>query len=715
MRRHQPSVPAWFTAATLAAALLILAPPLAAQTRIELLGRIVDAATNRPVADALVSAGESEPARSGVDGRFRLHLTTAGELEVRVSREGYGEARVRGWSVGEETIRLTPHPLPLDELVVTASRRTQALKDVPVATEVVGRTEILQTGASDLSAVLSERTGASVEGGHPVGTGVMLQGLGSERVLILVDGQPMIGRLSGRVDLTRVPLANVERVEIVKGPQSTLYGSDAMGGVVNVITRDIGNGSWGGGMGVTGGSRGRLELHADVRGGGGPLDFVAEAGRRTIDLVPGLQQESGTYASRLDAAARVRWQTSADREVTASATVLDERQRWSTGQLFNFADNRQLSGRLAGAWRAGAHHFAPTLYATEFRHLARRGTAAEPLAGSGELEVQRLVEAEMLYSVTRDAVVLDAGIEARRELIRSDRVLGGRRSHHSAEPFVQLTVGGGVWSLVPGMRMSWSDRWGAHWTPRVAGLFRPIESLAIRAAVGSGYRAPDFKELYMEFLNVGPGFGYVVRGNPDVRPESSRSVSAGVEWAGERLYLRAQAFYNRFEDFIETRETGDSSGVLIFVYENVENGTTRGLELEAGVTWGGTRAEIGWSLLAAERAGTGEPLLGRPRRSGRFLLSHALPFGTRVSATAVHTGSTPTRFEGGTTVVREPFTRVDFRVAQALPRDLELAVGIDNLADVVPVDWPGYSGRQLHLGMTWRFGHNDLVDFPRED
>src|SRR5690606_6114811 len=108
----------------------------------------------------------------------------------------------------------------------------QQLKDVPVATEVVAREEIERTGAADLSAVLVERTGISVEGGHPVGTGIMLQGLGSERVLVLVDGQPYIGRLSGSLDLSRVPVSLIERVEVVKGPQSTLYGSDAMGGVV---------------------------------------------------------------------------------------------------------------------------------------------------------------------------------------------------------------------------------------------------------------------------------------------------------------------------------------------------------------------------------------------------------------------------------------------------------------------------------------------------
>src|SRR5690606_37747334 len=114
------------------------------------------------------------------------------------------------------------------------------LADVPVPTEVVSAEEIRRSGASDVAAVLVERTGIQLQGGHPAGSGLMLQGLGSERVLVLVDGQPFIGRLSGQIDLSRLPAAVIERIEVVKGPQSTLYGSEAMVGVVNVITRPVG-------------------------------------------------------------------------------------------------------------------------------------------------------------------------------------------------------------------------------------------------------------------------------------------------------------------------------------------------------------------------------------------------------------------------------------------------------------------------------------------
>src|SRR5687768_17706765 len=128
----------------------------------------------------------------------------------------------------------------LERVVVTSSRRAQRLKDSPVSVEVIPREEIRRSGASDLASLLVERAGIDLQGGHPAGEGVMLQGIGSERVLILLDGQPLAGRISGVFDVSRIPTAMVERVEVVKGPQSTLYGTEAMGGVVNIITRTPG-------------------------------------------------------------------------------------------------------------------------------------------------------------------------------------------------------------------------------------------------------------------------------------------------------------------------------------------------------------------------------------------------------------------------------------------------------------------------------------------
>lgn len=499
----------------------------------------------------------------------------------------------------------------------------------------------------------------------------------------------------------------IERVEVVKGPQSTLYGSEAMGGVVNVITRDPEGSVWTTSVAATAGNQGRLDLTASGVGGTGPLSGVVDIGRRSLDLAPGRQGESGGLSDRWNAHAKLDWRTPGDGlRLEASGLLLTEDQRWRNGQLYPFADNTQWSGRLGAVWETGVHRLTPTLYTTSLDHLSRRAISKEAVPGTGEKETQRLVEAEVLYGLTLGDHSLDAGIEARREAIRSDRVAGDGRTQQTAEAFIQSTFVWGRVSVVPGLRVSWSDPWGRHETPRVAAMYRPVPKVAIRVSAGEGFRAPAFKDLYMEFLNIGPDFGYTVRGNPDLRPEVSQNITASVEWAGARTYLRVQAFENRFDDFIETRAVGDSSGVTVYTYGNVDDGRTRGGEIEAGAALDGLRFEAGYSVLSTERAETGEPLLGRPERSARATVGYSHPSGFRFSMTGIRTGRTAmSRTESGT-AWREPFTRFDLRAAQELPGGFELVAGVDNVFDRRVDEWPGFTGRHLYTTVSWRAAGN---------
>lgn len=688
------------------AAALALAAGTAAAQEGALRGRVVEAGSGAPVAGARVEVAgpRSAAAVTGPDGSWSVAALPEGGYTLRVERAGYAastvEVRVPG--AGPVRIGLTPQALALDALVVTASRRMQALKDAPVATEVVTREEIARTGASDLASVLTERTGIQLEGGHPVGAGVMIQGLGSERVLVLLDGEPLVGRISGNLDLSRIPAASVERVEVVKGPQSTLYGSEAMGGVVNIVTRGPGGDGWAAGAQLATGTQGRVDASGSLRGGTGALGWSADVGRRRVETVPGHAGAGGAQSERRDGLAKVRWAPDSAVRVEGSVRLLDERQSWRSGQLVYFADNREWSARLGADLRSGRHRVAPAVYATAFDHLARRGLGAAPPASTGDSEVQRLFEGEVLYGGTFGSFLLDAGVEGRAEGIRSDRVTGRDRTLGHAESFVQGTWTGAGWSVVPGARLTHSERWGTHLTPHVAVLLRPSASLALRASAGAGYRAPAFKELYMEFLNATPSFSYAVRGNPDLRPESSRNFSLGAEWATDRFYLRGQAFDNRFDDFIETRLHGDSAGVTLYTYGNVARGVTRGLDVETGAVWGGARGEAGYGLLLTEDEATGDPLLGRPRHSARGMLELPLPAGIRAALTGSWTGTTPLRrTEEGGLVERAGFFRADVRVARTLPHGLTVSAGADNLLDARPDEWPGYAGRHLYLALGW--------------
>lgn len=650
------------------------ASPLRAQVR------VVDASTGRRIDAAEVRA--------------------IGADSLLVRAIGYRATRVGGDATN---VALTPLALALDQVVITAARREQRLADVVTTTEVVSAAAIARTGASDLGSALSATTGVELSGGMPAGTGVMLQGIGSERVLILLDGHPLPGRIAGEFDVSRIPTASIERIEIVKGAQSTLYGSEAMGGVVNVITKRAERGRPFATAQAIAGSRNRLD--GTLAGGGtvGPVAVRVEGGRRAIETAPGRADERGAQSTRLDGSTRLEWRASERTTVEASALVLDERQRWLSGSLYSFGDNLQVTSRVSAEHNrgAGGTRVRVSAFGSSYDHLSRASTQPQPIRGdTGQRQVQRLFQGE--FAVTRPVGphLLDAGVQLRQDDTRSVRIPGGRRVLQTVEPSAQLEASlTKRISLTAGARVSHSTRWGTHATPRVAARVRLTDALTLRAAAGSGFRAPDFRELYMRFANQSAG--YAVHGNEDLRPETSRSLTAGLEWVRPEGFLRAQLFHNRYRGFIETRIISAPGEPPLYQYGNVDDGQTRGAELEGAFAMRALRLDAGYSLLATRDDATGEALLGRPTHSARAAAAHPLPFGARASMTAHYTGRTPMQRDSSGASYREAYPRLDLRVARPVTRDAELAFQVENAFDRRPASWAGYTGRQFTLGMNW--------------
>jgi outer membrane receptor for ferrienterochelin and colicins len=697
----------------MAALVVVVAPAVAAaQTPAPpaLCGRVLDAATSSALENAEVlvtaSGGDTLRARTGTRGEWQVSGAEGDAYTIRVRRPGYAAAAITARAPEQgrclAPVRLTPLPFLLDATVISAARREQRLKDAVAATELISRREIERSGASDVATVLAEHTGIQLDGGTPAGAGVFLQGLGSQHVLVLLDGQPLVGRVNGNFDVSRLPTGMVERVEVVKGPQSTLYGSEAMGGVINVVTREAAADALSGGLSMVGGSEGRRDVNAHAQGGRGPVRATLDVGNRHVDLAPGVSGNNGTYATRWDGQLKAQWQATDDVDAFASVVGIVEDQRYRVGQLYQFSDNEQWAARAGAAWRLGAHTVTPLVYLSRFGHHSRASTNPVPLAGSGQEDVQQLTELEVTYSGPVLSGTMDAGVEWRHERITADRVEGHTRSLTGVEPFAQLTWTRGDVSVTPGARVSVHEQWGTTVTPRLAALWRPIPALGVRASVGRGFRAPDFKELYISFVNEAAG--YAVVGNADLRPESSTSASLDMEWSTADWLLHANTFHNRFTNFIESVDAGAPG---TFTYANVADGTTSGVETEAAYVVGALRVDGGYGWLRARDGATGGPLLGRAEHSARFGLAYALPFGLRASAHALYTGRTPTQRDasGAVSATRDPFTRLNLRFVQELPQAISVSVGVDNLLDQEPEQgWPGFAGRTLYAGLAWSMG-----------
>lgn len=691
-----------------------------------LAGQVVDAGNGKPVEGAIVTidpiaapgsnvstraivdstdlaSARSMASETAADGRFRFEIAGGGRYRAVVRAPGYArlERTLEPTDLdGLLVLALRAVPVALDAMTITASRREQRLADAIVPTVLISRREIEESGASDVASVLTEQTGVQLDAGVPAGAGVQLQGFGDRRVLILLDGQPLVGRINGNLDLARLPLAMVSHIEIVKGPQSTLFGSDAIGGVVNVVTRRNRIAPASIVVSATGGSQGRRDVDVGLTQTLGGVEYSADVGRHETALTSGVSGNDGTFARSWNGRGSADYRLAPGRELFASLFGVLEEQRYRTGQIYRFSDNDQWSGRAGARLQHGAHRLVPLFYVSRFTHLSRGALAPRPVSDSGARDVQTLYEAELAYNGLFSRTAIDAGVELRREQISADRVPGGTRSLDGVESFGQLTLPLGTVSLAAGGRVSHSEQWGTSATPRLAALWRPAEPLGIRASISRGFRAPDFKEMYLEFVNQSAG--YAVMGNPALKPERSTSAALSVEWAGSSLYSSAEVFAHDYTNFIQS-VLADDAGT--YSYDNVGRGTSRGLELDVAATAGNLRGEAGYALLRTRDHATRQALLGRAEHSGRASLALAPRRLPRLSITGIFTGSAPLQRDASGNVIREQagYARMDIRVAHDVRRDLTLSLGADNVFDrQLGTDWPGYTGRRVYAGASWR-------------
>ncbi len=707
-RRAAPS-------AIAAAACVLLAATAAAQPE----GRVHDRESGAAVVGARLewlaveAAGggaESATRTSDARGIFRVAPAWGPDGAVVVTALGYrrrtvdvGEAAALGWRIA-----LDRDPIALDPIVVTAGGRPRPRSEVAVPVETVEATEIAGSGAASVDRLLAELPGLQASPALPTGSVLLIRGIGGPRVLVLLDGRPAPGSLIENRDLSRMSLAGVDRVEVVKGPLSSRYGSDALGGVVNLITRPPDSGFRLEGR-VLSGTAGRRQAHATASGGG-RLRVRATGAWRQVDEAPlSVGGDGEAFARVWDLRSELGFDASRRWKLGGGWNFLRERQRWPVGGGFSgFNDNRGLSGWLearratdVGDWRTG-------VFLQDYVHLYRSARGDAPVEGDDEAQREREARATGAYSAALGDHRIDAGLEIATRNVRSpDKLVEERVGDAQAALFAQDAWRRGANTWTAGARVTWNSRWGTNVSPTL-GWVRPAgSSLRLRATAARGFRAPSFKELTWRFANVGAG--YALQGFPDLAPERSWSLSGGAEWsprAGVRV--DAEGYWNRIDDLIESGFVGAApSGLLIYSPRNVSQVTTRGFEIGARAVSGRGAVAVGYAYLNARSPASDAPLDRRPSHSARVRGSWTLaaPTGARLDATAHLTGEAPIlgSARGGEPArvgAQERFFAIDVQASVALWRRLELVVGVDNALDARPGGWRGLVERRFRVGVA---------------
>jgi vitamin B12 transporter len=608
---------------------------------------------------------------------------------------------------------LLPNHSLADEptVVITANRIATPEAELGSATSVLTAQDLETRQTQEVYDILQQVPGLELTntGGRGGTTAVRLRGFDEQDVKVLIDGIEVAdpSATASYYDFTDLTAAGIQRIEVVRGPQSTLYGSDAMGGVINITTKS-GHDDPGETVSLEGGSFGTLDGMAALRGVSGPLDYAATVSGLETDGIVAAEPKNGNSQKdpydNFTATLKLGLTLAPNATITTVFRAVDENHTYPgysavTGlpadQILpvNASTTQEYYGRVEGDLKLG-----PVTNTLGVNVTAIDRDYAGPYPGWYDGKTNA-VDYQGIWTI-EPAWKLAFGGETREEdyadntgLTASQRTDGGW-AELDGSPLEALV-------LTAGLRGDRVESGASAITYRLTASYGiPGESgLRLHASWGTGFKAPS---LYQEFANE-PG---VVEGDPKLKPERSRGWDAGIEeraWDG-RLVADVTYFSNRITDLIDGFYLPDYT----YKYGNVDRATTDGVETSVRATLTPDLDLTGaWTWLEAQD-GTGTELLRRPHQTIAGTATWSPVEGVRAFASATWI-SAETDDDFATypaSVVRlTPYTVLALGASWQATTSLSLHARIENLTDRRYEDVLGYAamGRAAYAGATVSF------------
>ncbi|OQP58554.1 hypothetical protein A4R26_03620 [Niastella populi] len=664
----------------------------------------------------------------------------------------------------------------LEEVVVTATRTPRTVNNVPVPVTVIGQNRIERIGALRLNEVLMEQVGLQIITDH--GTGIQLQGLSADYILILIDGEPVIGRTAGTLDLTRLAVGNIQRIEIVKGPSSSLYGSEAMGGVINIITKKMPSA-------LTGQVRARARRYNTV-------DLTAEAGKQNNNwgwyLFANRLSTDGYYTTdsiskaipayaALTLNPKLHFKLSRSVELTLNTRFYIEEQKNNQGvqettglhMLKERSRNTDINISPVLTFKpSDQYRLQVRNYITAYRTKTTIDYQPENKLYDESFFRQLFNRSEVQYDHTFSGVHTGTlGIGNIIETVEATRYDDGNKlsqqyifGQHQWMPSKQF-------NMVAGFRYDRHNQYSDRFSPKLALRWNINSKVSVQASAGGGYKAPDFRQLLLNFTN--PLAGYSVFGTSvvaagiarlqqegqlssiyvepaaiqNIKAERSVAFNVSVRYdLFKNVNAQLNLFRNNINDLIDTRPIAlKTNGQNVFSYFNYNKVFTQGLEFQASYSLPfGLQLSAAYQYLDAKdvtvwdnvKAGTVYyrdqatnvdkkvkrrnygGLYNRSKHSGNIkLLYDNNRYDFNVSLRGIYRG----KFGFGgdvnsNAILDDPAEYADgYTVwnlsAQKFIKKITIEAGVNNLFRATSTYDAGLAGRQWYVGAAFRFVKSD--------
>ena len=619
--------------------------------------------------------------------------------------------------------------LNLDEVVITGTRVPKLLKDTPVQTILITSKDIERTDATDIQGLL-QAVLPGVEFSYTMNQQVHLNfgGFGGQSILFLVDGERMAGETLDDVDFSRVDMNNVERIEIVRGASSALYGSNAGGGVINIITK---------------GASKKCDLDLDFRfGRHADRRYMLSLGNNFTHFQNSLSVTTSRMSSysvhnkpgaeaavvstifghkTLNVREQIMWKPFAGLKLSGRAAFY---MRELPREIEAPDRYRSYNGGVKGEWDIGADDRLELSYVfdqydkSQFNNLSG-------LDIRNYSNVQSSFRA--LYNHTFiDGSILTGGVDYMHDYLMNTKLAGSKKTQDCADLFMQFDwMGSNKWEVVGALRYDFfSDGKMSKVTPKISARYKPTSRLNIRGAYGLGFRAPTLKEKYYEFDMAGI---WIVRGNPDLKPETGHNLNISADYIIRQYNFTATAYYNHVKNKITTGlpyYLPDNSSQLYLNYENLADYNSCGVEITAQAAWiNGISAKLSYAFIyernssnKADKESISQFMPARPHSFNArvawekvFLENYSMCIdlnGRFLSTVSNKEYRDYYDLTKGTINVRYPsYTLWKLSVSQKFFRKVKLTISLDNLFNYRPkyyyLNAPPTDGINLIVGLSY--------------
>ncbi|MBK8565424.1 MAG: TonB-dependent receptor [Saprospiraceae bacterium] len=702
-------------------------------------GRVVSGGQAVPLAYCSI-VGQGKTAVSDEQGHFTFTLPLTGLYELEVTSLGFLPFQKELQLVGganKLVVELEELPFDLNTVVVSGTRTDRRRLDSPVAVNVLTRTTFQVTQSNTLSEGLCFQPGLRMETDCQTCnyTQLRMNGLGGSYSQILIDNRPVFTPLMSLYSLEQIPASQIERVEVVKGGGSVLYGANAIAGTVNVLTKMPSQNEWSltGNTALVGGEAADHFFNANTsilnEGKTAGLSlFASHRNRESFDAngdgfseMPLLRNNSFGFKTQL--------RPNEQHRLLLNGWSINEFRRG--GNAFDLPADQadQSEERLQQVWVGGAdYRFSPknkpwnlSTYLSAQKTDRRHYTGIDQANGWGTTDSKTWIgglQYNHNLKYWQGANSLTLGIEHQHD----DTFDEIAAYNYRIDQVTNLT---GLflqsdWDIIPKFTLLSGIRLNKHnfldkivATPRLSALFKPLENLQMRAAWAQGFKPPQAFEADMHIAFAGGGVS-VIQVSPDLRQETSNSYTFSLDFnrpTAKYIYgFTLDAFHTRLLGAFVLEEHGtDSAGNILLLRKNGGNSTVQGLtlegrfnydqklQLETGFTLQSTRFDnpVAWS---AEVPGT-RSYLRTPNRYGFFTLIFMPEKKINGSLSGVYTGSMKVpHFAGAPGVPQdELFNSPDFMELNCklnyrlhlhgMETDLEFSAGVQNIFNAYQSDF----------------------------